>query len=194
MKYLFLSFFLLCNLQAETVTNNAKKTRNKNMTKTMETATLAGGCFWGMEEIIRAIPGVLETNVGYTGGQVDNPNYELVKLGSSGHAESVEIKFDPKKVSFRDLLYYFFRMHDPTTVNKQGNDVGTQYRSAIFYHSNEQLQIAKEVIKEIDDKKKWARPIVTQLIAAGPFYLAENYHQDYLQKNPGGYTCHWLRD
>jgi peptide-methionine (S)-S-oxide reductase len=164
------------------------KTMNK------ETATLAGGCFWGMEEIIRNIPGVLNTTVGYTGGSVDNPTYNIVKLGTSNHAESVQVEFDPSKLSYKDLLGFFFRMHDPTTVNQQGNDKGTQYRSVIFYHSPEQQQIAKEVIAKIEAAHKWPRPIVTQVIPAAKFYPAEEFHQDYLKKNPGGYTCHWLRD
>lgn len=159
-----------------------------------EVATLAGGCFWGMEEIIRAIPGVLETNVGYTGGSVDSPTYNIVKLGTSGHAEAVQVVFDPKKLSYADLLGYFFRMHDPTTLNQQGNDKGTQYRSAIFYHSPEQERIAKETIAKVEAAKKWKRPIVTQVVPFTKFYPAEEYHQDYLKKNPGGYTCHWLRD
>jgi methionine-S-sulfoxide reductase len=164
--------------------------------KTMkkEIATLAGGCFWGMEEIIRAIPGVLNTTVGYTGGSIDNPNYNIVKLGTSNHAESIEVEFDSSKISFSEILGYFFRMHNPTTVNQQGNDKGSQYRSAIFFHSDEQKQTALEVIKKVDASKKWDRPIVTQVLAATKFYPAEEYHQDYLKKNAGGYTCHWLRD
>ncbi len=161
---------------------------------TKETATLAGGCFWGMEEIIRNIPGVLKTDVGYSGGSVDNPTYNIVKLGTTNHAESIQIEFDPAKLSYMDLLGYFFRMHDPTTVNQQGNDKGTQYRSVIFFHSPEQKTTAEQVIKRIEASKKWSRPIVTQLVPATKFYLAEDYHQDYLQKNPQGYTCHWLRD
>jgi len=159
-----------------------------------EKATFAGGCFWGMEEIIRNIPGVLETTVGYTGGDVKNPTYSIVKLGSSNHAEAVEVLFNPDQVSFKEILYFFFRMHNPTTINRQGNDIGTQYRSAIFYHSTEQKLMAETVIKEITEKKKWDKPIVTQIIEASTFYPAEDYHQDYLKKNPGGYTCHWLRD
>lgn len=161
---------------------------------TKEIATLAGGCFWGMEEILRNINGVTNTVVGYSGGTIDNPNYGIVKLGTSGHAESVQIEFDPKKISYAELLGYFFRMHDPTTLNQQGNDKGTQYRSAIFFHSPEQERTAKEVIAKIENAKKWPRPIVTQVIPAAKFYPAEEYHQDYLKKNPGGYTCHWLRD
>ncbi len=160
----------------------------------METSTLAGGCFWGMEEIIRNIPGVIKTTVGYTGGKVENPNYEIVKLGTSNHAESVQIEFDANKLSFNELLGFFFRMHDPTTLNQQGNDKGTQYRSVIFYHSKEQKQLALEMIKKINDSKKWPRPIVTEVVEISKFYPAEDYHQDYLQKNPNGYTCHWLRN
>lgn len=164
----------------------------KSMSK--EIATLAGGCFWGMEEIIRAIPGVLNTTVGYTGGTVDSPTYNIVKLGTTNHAESVEVEFDPKRLSYSELLGFFFRMHDPTTLNQQGNDKGTQYRSVIFYHSPQQKQMAEETIKKIESTKKWPRSIVTQVIPATKFYPAEDYHQDYLKKNPGGYTCHWLRD
>jgi methionine-S-sulfoxide reductase len=159
-----------------------------------EVATLAGGCFWGMEDIIRAIPGVQETTVGYTGGIINDPTYNIVKLGTSNHAESVQVVFDPDRLSFADLLGYFFRMHDPTTLNQQGNDKGTQYRSVIFYHSPEQKETAEAKIKMINETKKWPRPIVTQLVSASKFYPAEDYHQDYLKKNPGGYTCHWLRD
>jgi methionine-S-sulfoxide reductase len=164
--------------------------------KTMkkETATLAGGCFWGMEDIIRNIPGVLNTTVGYTGGNVENPTYNIVKLGTTNHAESVEVEFDPTQLSYEQLLGYFFRMHDPTTINQQGNDLGTQYRSAIFYHTAEQKKTAEDVIKKISSSGKWKKPIVTQIVEAGKFYPAEEYHQDYLKKNPGGYTCHWLRD
>ncbi|MGE3611336.1 MAG: peptide-methionine (S)-S-oxide reductase MsrA [Bacteriovoracaceae bacterium] len=159
-----------------------------------EIATLAGGCFWGMEEIIRKIPGVKNTVVGYTGGEINNPTYNIVKLGTSNHAEAVEVEFDPQKLSFSDLLGYFFRMHDPTTVNRQGNDIGTQYRSAIFYHSEDQKRIALEVIDKINKSNKWGKAVVTKVVPATKFYPAEEYHQDYLQKNPGGYTCHWLRD
>jgi methionine-S-sulfoxide reductase len=132
--------------------------------------------------------------VGYTGGSVDNPTYNIVRLGTSNHAESVEVIFAPEKISYADLLGYFFRMHDPTTLNQQGNDKGTQYRSVIFYHSNEQKKTAEEVIKKVQSSGKWTRPIVTQVVPAVKFYPAEDYHQDYLKKNPGGYTCHWLRD
>jgi len=159
-----------------------------------ETATLAGGCFWGMEEIIRNIPGVIHTVVGYTGGETVNPNYAVVKLGNSGHAEAVQVEFAPEKLSYAELLGYFFRMHNPTTKNQQGNDLGSQYRSAIFYHSLEQKKTALEVIKKIESQKKWNGAIVTEVVEVSKFYPAEEYHQDYLQKNPQGYTCHWLRD
>jgi methionine-S-sulfoxide reductase len=164
-----------------------------NFMKT-ETATLAGGCFWGMEDLIRKIPGVLETTVGYTGGGTKNPTYETVKVGNTGHAESIQIQFDPSKVSFETLLRFFFRMHDPTTENRQGGDRGSQYRSAIFYHSEEQRQTAERVKAEVDAAGKWGAKAVTQIVPVKEFYKAEDYHQDYLEKNPGGYTCHFLRD
>jgi peptide methionine sulfoxide reductase msrA/msrB len=159
-----------------------------------EIATLAGGCFWGMEEILHEIPGVTSTRVGYTGGTTTDPKYEEVHAGESGHAEAVEVVFDPAKISFEQLLGYFFRMHDPTTLNRQGNDIGTSYRSAIFYHSEAQRRTAEQVKDRVDKAGKWPAPIVTEIVAAGPFYPAEEYHQKYLQKNPNGYTCHFLRD
>ena len=159
-----------------------------------ETALLAGGCFWGMEDLLRKIPGVLETAVGYTGGTTPDATYEQVHTGRTGHAEAVQIVFDPDVLSFEDLLGWFFRMHDPTTMNQQGNDIGTQYRSAIFYTSEAQRQTAEKVKARVDASGKWKRPVVTQITPAGPFWKAEDYHQDYLQKNPGGYTCHFLRD
>ncbi len=162
---------------------------------TLETAVLAGGCFWGMEEIIRKIPGVLETEVGYTGGTTKNPRYEDVKKGTTGHAESIRIVFDPKVVSYETLLEkWFFKMHDPTTKNRQGNDIGSQYRSAIFYTTPEQQKTAEAVKKRIDDDGKWGAPIVTEIAPASAWTKAEDYHQDYLQQYPDGYTCHWMRD
>ncbi len=163
-------------------------------TEKTETATLAGGCFWGMEEIIRDIPGVIDTEVGYTGGTVENATYEDVSSGRSGHAESVQIVFDPDRLSFEELLGFFFRMHDPTTLDRQGNDRGTQYRSAIFYHSEAQRETAERVKAEVDASGKWKKPVVTEIVPAGTFYRAEDYHQDYLEKHPNGYTCHYLRD
>ncbi len=159
-----------------------------------ETAILAGGCFWGMEEILRSIPGVVETEVGYTGGTVPNATYAIVKHGDSGHAEAVKVVFDPRRISFEQLLGWFFRMHDPTTRNRQGNDIGSSYRSAIFYASAEQKRVAEEVRERIDKSGKWKNPVVTEIVAASDFWSAEEYHQDYLVKNPGGYTCHFLRD
>ncbi|WP_436600214.1 bifunctional methionine sulfoxide reductase B/A protein [Sorangium sp. So ce1036] len=162
---------------------------------TLETAILAGGCFWGMEEILRKIPGVLETEVGYAGGRTKDPTYEDVKTGATGHAESVRIVFDPAKLSYAELLErWFFRMHDPTTRDRQGNDVGTQYRSAIFVTTPEQRRVAEEVKARVDRSGKWRAPIVTEIVEAGPFTRAEDYHQKYLEKYPGGYTCHYLRD
>ena len=159
-----------------------------------ETALLAGGCFWGMEDLIRKIPGVVDTDVGYTGGDLDNPTYNHVKTGSTGHAEAIKIVFDPAKLSFSSILDFFFRMHDPTTLGRQGNDVGSQYRSAIFYLSEKQRLTAEAKKREWDDSKKWKNPIVTEIVPAKTFYKAESYHQDYLEKNPNGYTCHYLRD
>ena len=159
-----------------------------------ETAILAGGCFWGMQEILRKIPGVIKTTVGYTGGTTPDPTYELVCTHTTGHAEAVEIVFDPSKLTYEQLLGYFFRMHDPTTLDRQENDVGSQYRSAIFYTSDEQKQIAERVKAQVDKSGKWKNPVVTEITKASTFYPAESYHQDYLQKNPGGYNCHYLRN
>jgi peptide methionine sulfoxide reductase msrA/msrB len=159
-----------------------------------ETALLAGGCFWGMEDLIRKIPGVVDTDVGYTGGDLDSPTYNHVKTGSTGHAEAIQIVFDPTKLSFSTILDFFFRMHDPTTLGRQGNDVGSQYRSAIFYLSETQKLTAETKKREWDASKKWKNPIVTEIVPAKAFYKAESYHQDYLEKNPNGYSCHYLRD
>jgi len=154
----------------------------------VEVATLAGGCFWGMEELIRQQPGVISTEVGYTGGKVDHATYG----NHEGHAEAVQIRFDPARTSFEALLRFFFKVHDPTTLDRQGNDLGTSYRSAIFYHSEEQKRIAEKV--KALAAEKWRKPVVTEITAAGPWWKAEDYHQDYLQKNPGGYTCHFVRN
>ena len=159
-----------------------------------EIAILAGGCFWGMEEILRDIPGVVETLVGYTGGHTSHATYEEVHTGTTGHAEAVRIVFDPEKLSYEELVGYFFRMHDPTTLNRQGNDIGTQYRSAIFYENDEQKRVAEMVKAKVDASGKWKRPLTTEIAPAGEFWPAEDYHQNYLQKHPGGYTCHYLRD
>ncbi len=147
---------------------------------------LAGGCFWGMEELIRKQPGVLDTTVGYTGGKVVNPTY----MNHDGHAEAVEIEYDPEVTSYKKLLDFFFQIHNPTTLNQQGNDKGTSYRSAIFYGSPEEKKEGEDFIKIVDDSKRWPNKVVTTLEPLAIFYPAEEYHQDYLQKNPAGYTCH----
>lgn len=159
-----------------------------------EKAILSGGCFWGMEEVFRKIPGVTKTEVGYTGGTMKNPSYEDVSSGGTGHAESIEITFDPKTLSYENLLKTFFRAHDPTSKNRQGNDIGTQYRSSIFYKDEKQKKIAEDVIKMVDKSKKWPKPVVTEVMPAKTFYPAEEYHQKYLIKNPHGYNDHYLRD
>ncbi len=159
-----------------------------------ERAIFAGGCFWGMEDILRKIPGVISTQVGYTGGDLAKPRYEIVKTGSTNHAEAVEVVFDPKKISYEELLGWFFKMHDPTTLNQQGNDKGTQYRSVIFFEDDEQRKVAERVKEKVNASGKWKKPVVTSIVEVKPFWSAEDYHQDYLQKNPGGYTCHYLRD
>jgi methionine-S-sulfoxide reductase len=159
-----------------------------------ETATLAGGCFWGVQELIRELPGVIATTVGYTGGSLDAPTYDHVKKGSTGHAEAVKIVFDPSTIAYEEILRFFFRMHDPTQRNRQMNDVGTQYRSAIFVHSEEQRAAAERVKGEVDASGEWPRPIATEIVPATAWHDAEDYHQDYLKKNPWGYNCHFVRD
>jgi peptide methionine sulfoxide reductase msrA/msrB len=160
----------------------------------LETAILAGGCFWGMEEILRQIPGVVSTEVGYAGGTED-VTYEDVHGGRTGNAEAVRIVFDPTKLTYEDLLAkWFFRMHDPTKLDRQGNDVGTQYRSAIFVSTPEQRAIAERVKQRVDASGVWHAPIVTEITSVSSFTRAEEYHQHYLEKNPNGYTCHYLRD
>jgi methionine-S-sulfoxide reductase len=164
------------------------------MSQKIEIATLAGGCFWGVEEIFRNIKGVLDTDVGYTGGHVESPTYELVKTGTTGHAEAIQIKFDPAVISYEEILKYFFRLHDPTQLNRQQNDIGTQYRSAIFYHSEDQKKTALKVKTLVNTSGKWKKEVVTEIVPFTKWYSAESYHQDYLQKNPQGYNCHYLRD
>lgn len=158
-----------------------------------EIAMVSGGCFWGMQEIIRHLPGVIKTTVGYTGGTVPNPTYELVCSHTTGHAEAVQVEFDPSVLTYEQFLGYFFRMHDPTTPDRQENDLGAQYRSAIFYTSEAQRVTAEQVKAKVDKSGKWKDPVVTQITKASTFYPAEEYHQDYLQKHPGGYMCHYLR-
>lgn len=178
----------------EQIEEEKKKRADRIKSGDYRTALLAGGCFWGVQDLIRKIPGVIETEVGYTGGTTSAPNYEQVKKGETGHAEAVRVLFDPKVVSYERLLDFFFTMHDPTTPNRQGNDIGSQYRSAIFYADSKQKEEAEKKIKEWNDTKKWKKPIVTEVVPAGAFTSAEGYHQDYLVKNPGGYTCHYFRE
>ena len=159
------------------------------MTETVEKAILAGGCFWGVEELIRRQPGVISTRVGYSGGDVPNATYR----NHGNHAEAVEITFDPTQTSYRDLLEFFFQIHDPTTVDRQGNDLGASYRSAIFYTSDEQKRVAEDTIADVEASGLWPGHVVTEVSPAGPFWEAEPEHQDYLQKYPNGYTCHFVR-
>jgi len=160
-----------------------------------EVAVLAGGCFWGVEDLLRDVPGIIDTDVGYTGGWLANPTYDDTHDSRSGHAEAVRITFDPTVLSYEDLLEkWFFRLHDPTTLNRQGNDVGTQYRSAIFPQTPEQAEVAERVKARAQTSGRWKRPITTSIEPASTWYSAEAYHQDYLRKHPGGYTCHYLRD
>jgi peptide-methionine (S)-S-oxide reductase len=154
-----------------------------------ETAVLAGGCFWGMEDLIRKRPGVLTTRVGYTGGDVPNATYRH----HGTHAEAIEIVYDPSVTSYRDMLEFFFQIHDPSTKNRQGNDVGTSYRSAIFYENDEQKRVAEDTIADVDASGLWPGKVVTELSPAGPFWEAEPEHQDYLERIPWGYTCHYVR-
>jgi peptide-methionine (S)-S-oxide reductase len=156
---------------------------------TEERAVLAGGCFWGMQDLIRNIPGVLSTRVGYTGGTNSHATYR----NHPGHAEAIEILFDPDRIGFRQLLEFFFQIHDPTTRNRQGNDVGTSYRSAIFYTSDEQKRIALDTIADVDASGLWPGKVVTEVVPESAFWEAEPEHQDYLLNNPGGYTCHFVR-
>ena len=152
-------------------------------------ATLGGGCFWCLEAVYEQLQGVAKVESGYSGGAVKNPSYELVCTGTTGHAEVVQITFDPQVITFRELLEVFFTIHDPTTLNRQGADVGTQYRSAIFYHSDEQQAVAEEVIREIEAAGIWDRPIVTEVTPFEVFYRAEDYHQEYFRRNPGQSYC-----
>ena len=155
----------------------------------IQKAILAGGCFWGMEELIRALPGVISTVVGYTGGEVKNATYR----NHGNHAEAIAVTFDAEKISYRELLEFFFQIHNPSTINRQGNDIGASYRSAIFYDNDTQRQTATDLINEMNASGKWPGKIVTEVVAAGDFWDAEQEHQAYLQKHPNGYTCHYIR-
>ena len=156
------------------------------MTQKTKHIIVAGGCFWGLEDLIRTVPGVISTEVGYTGGVNQHPTYEF----HPGHAEAVDIEYDPNVTSYKKLLDFFFQIHNPTTVNRQGNDIGTSYRSAIFYATDEEKRLGEEMISIVNASGRWKDPVVTTLEPFTAFWPAEGYHQDYLQKNPGGYTCH----
>ncbi|MET4489829.1 peptide-methionine (S)-S-oxide reductase MsrA [Bradyrhizobium sp. LA7.1] len=159
------------------------------MAGTIERAILAGGCFWGMQQLVRRLPGVVSTRVGYSGGDVDNATYRH----HGTHAEAIEISFDSSQTSFRDLLEFFFQIHDPTTLNRQGNDLGASYRSAIFYTSEDQRRAAQDTISDVESSGLWPGKVVTELSPAGDFWEAEPEHQDYLERYPNGYTCHSVR-
>lgn len=159
------------------------------MNSTTETAILAGGCFWGMQDLIRRIPGVLSTRVGYTGGDVDNATYRH----HGTHAEAIEVVFDPYRLSYRQVLEFFFQIHDPSTRNRQGNDMGASYRSGIYYANDEQKKIAEDTILDVDASGLWPGKVVTELAPARDFWEAEPEHQDYLARLPNGYTCHFIR-
>jgi len=159
------------------------------MAGSTEKAILAGGCFWGMQDLLRRYPGVLSTRVGYSGGDVPNATYR----NHGSHAEAIEIVFDPKQIGFRKLLEFFFQIHDPTTRDRQGNDRGASYRSAIFYTNEEQKRVAEDTIADVDASGLWPGKVVTEVAAAGPFWEAEREHQDYLERYPNGYTCHFVR-
>ena len=161
--------------------------------KSFEVAYLSGGCYWGLEDLIMEIPGVEHTKVGFSGGHIKNVSYKEVTRGDTGHAESIKIEFDTKKLTFEALLFNFFTMHNPTTINQQGNDKGTQYRSSIFYYNEKQKTIAQEVIDVVNKSKKWGSPVITEIIAFTNFYPAEESHQKYILKNPDGYSCHFVR-
>ena len=159
------------------------------MSDGVEKAILAGGCFWGMEDLFQKRPGVISTRVGYTGGDVPNATYR----NHGGHAEALEIVFDPDRTSYRELLEFLFQIHEPTTLNRQGNDIGMSYRSAIFYLDEQQRRVAEETIAEVDASGLWPGKVVTEVAPAGPFWEAEPVHQNYLKRNPHGYTCHFVR-
>jgi peptide-methionine (S)-S-oxide reductase len=161
--------------------------------KGTELATFAGGCFWGMEELFRTLPGVIDTEVGYTGGKLPQATYRDVKKGDTGHAEALRIEFAPQRISYKQLLDFFFRIHNPTTKDRQGNDIGSQYRSAIFFHSTEQKKAAEEFITRVNRSGAWPSPVVTEILPASDFWTAEPEHQNYLQNYPDGYTCHYVR-
>ncbi|MBY0413493.1 MAG: peptide-methionine (S)-S-oxide reductase MsrA [Bdellovibrionales bacterium] len=155
---------------------------------------VAGGCFWGLEDLLKNLDGVTSTKVGYSGGDFDDPTYADIRTGKTGHAEAVRVEYDEDEISLEEILHYFFKIHDPTTKNRQGNDVGTSYRSAVFYRDDAQKVIIENVIGEVDEIGRFDNPVVTTVALEKEFYDAEEYHQNYLKKNPHGYTCHFERD
>ena len=159
-----------------------------------QTAVVGGGCFWCVEGAYKIVPGILKITSGFAGGHTENPTYKQVCEGDTNHAEVVKVEFDPAKITYKDVIDLFWDLHDPTTLNRQENDIGSQYRSAIFYTSEEQRVTAEKVKAQVDKSGKWKSPVVTEITKATAFYPAEDYHQDYLQKNPHGYNCHYLRD
>jgi peptide-methionine (S)-S-oxide reductase len=183
---IFSKIILLFTLMTSFSTNSIAATKQ-------EKAIVAGGCFWGMEHLLRGLDGVVQTKVGYIGGTIPDPDYKLISTGLTNYAESVEITFDPQKISYEKLLKFFFTIHDPTTINRQENDVGSQYRSEIFYLNDEQKKIAENVIIQANKSGVFKKPVVTKISKAEKFYPAEEYHQNYLEKNPYGYTCHHVR-
>jgi peptide-methionine (S)-S-oxide reductase len=180
---------LLKNRRVVTIFTSVTNPRRPQMTTATERAILAGGCFWGMQDLIRKQPGVVSTRVGYTGGDVPNATYR----NHGTHAEAIEIVYDPKQTSFRRMLEFFFQIHDPTTRNRQGNDIGLSYRSAIFYLDDAQKKVAEDTIADVEASGLWPGEVVTELAPAGPFWEAEPEHQDYLERYPAGYTCHFIR-
>lgn len=155
---------------------------------------VAGGCFWGLEDLLKNLDGVTSTKVGYSGGDFDDPTYADIRTGKTGHAEAVRVEYDEDEVSLNEILHYFFKIHDPTTKNRQGNDVGTSYRSAVFYRDDAQKALIEDVIDEVNETGRFENEVVTTVTLEKEFYDAEEYHQNYLQKNPGGYSCHYERN
>ena len=172
----------------------SKELDQRTVSMSLETATLAGGCFWCTEAVFDQLKGVVKVESGYSGGEAQNPSYEEVCTGDTGHAESIQITFDPRMISYADLLRVFFTTHDPTTLNRQGADVGTQYRSAVFYHNPEQEKTARHIIQEFEQSKVWKRPIVTEVVPYRTFYKAEDYHQEYYAKNSRQAYCRVVID
>lgn len=188
-----LLFFVSCHSQArKDGVSSAKQSPAMSHSSSTETATLAGGCFWCTEAVFLELDGVISIQPGYTGGKRPNPTYEQVCSGATGHAEAIQIVFDPAKVSYEELLQVFFATHDPTTLNRQGNDIGTQYRSEVFYHTNAQKEAAENYIARMTAERTFPQPIVTKISPAQPFYVAEDYHQNYYNRNKDQAYCHFV--